>query len=329
MPPRYSAVDWTVSELESEVRLEAAIPDAELTSAQILALASSCIWTEIAELQAVDQAISGSDIEYEDTAASDMEGDDGNLVWVPQSSADTILSVHWYTQASGDGFVALTPKPVSQLDDYVEDGIANTPLYYVVEGGRLRLIPKPGASNPGKVRVYFQAQHPELTVASAIGTLSTWSSPTLTLSATHPTAWPAAPYAVDLYSAYAPHRVYHRGLPISSDSGADLTADVTDLGAELDDLPTDGSVRVALSGQAGHVMLPLVYRRPLTLLVAARILRQQGDTNGANERYGDFGRAMAAARNQIVPRVKGQSHKWVNRDTPLRSRAGRWGRSRG
>lgn len=328
MSEKYSAVTWSVADLISDVRREARIPDAEYTNAEILREANNAIWTDVAQSLVVDQGVSAWGIFKDElTVSADGLGSDSSSFALPSfASAEGILHVHWYSSSTDTVPSRIHPIPLQLEDDYrYEFNRSNgTPEYYMVEGGRIRLLPDPPSG--GVIHVWYQARHPELVESTDnVATLASidTGADTVTVDSV-PSNWPTptsdVPMRVDVYSAYGPHRYFYRNLEFSGLTTAtyDYTAASEDETA-LGEIPSaTNSVRLALHGQCDFVQLPLEYRKALSQKTASYILRQVGDEAGANSMEGMSTRSLAAANNQFMPRTRGQAQRWINRRSPLR-----------
>ncbi len=334
MPEKYSAVTWTVADLISDVRREARIPDAEYSNTEILREANNAIWTDIAQALVVDQGVSAWGIFKDElTVSGDAVGTEGDSFALPSfASAEGILHVHWFDSSTDSTPERIHPLPLQLEADYRFDysDSVSTPSYYMVEGGRIRLMPRPPSN--GVLHVWYQARHPELVETSATLASIDTGADTITVDSV-PAGWPtptaAVPIRVDVYSAYGPHRYFYRNLELNG-----LTTTTYDYTASSEDETVIGqipaatnSVRIALHGQCDYVQLPLEYRKALSQKTASYILRQIGDEAGANSMEGMAQRSIAAANNQFMPRTRGQAQRWINRRSPMRSgRTTRWGR---
>jgi len=344
----YSAVTWTVAELLADVRREARIPDAEYTDAEILREANNAIWTDIQRVLVADQGVGAWGVTYDDlTVAADGLGANSDTFLLPSfASAEGLLNVQWFSSASDDTPKRLSPIPVQQEDDYRAEYGTNTgsPNFYTIEAGRLRLLPVP--TSGGRVRIWYQARHPELVATTdnvvAVDSVVTSGTEQIDFQTTRPSNWPTLEeggddIAIDLFSSFGPHRYYFRRLlldgtdsPDGSSAYIDSTLSTEDI-ALLDSASVaansgNGDVYAALHGQSDVVMLPLEYRKALSQKVASYVLRQIGDEAGANSMEGMSARSLASAHDQFLPRTSGQAQRWVNRRSPLRSsgRRNRW-----
>ncbi len=343
MPEAYSAVTWTVSELLSDIRREARIPDAAYSDSEILREANNALWTDMQRILVADQPVGAWSVVSEDlTVADDALGERSDTFLLPSfASAEGLLSVQWYDSATATSPIRLSPIPNQLEEDYrYQYGTTQgRPNFYFIRSGRIQLLPAP--QSQGYVRIYYQARHPELVVTAdnviRVTGITTTSNPTVSFDGSRPANWPAfgegSPgFSIALFSHLGPPRYYYRALVVDDPATASSVRitnidreDVTAL-EEANEACSWNSgaggyrdVYAALHGQSDVVMLPLEFRKAFAQKVASYILRQIGDEAGANSMEGMSNRSLAAANDMFVPRTRGQAQRWINRRSPLRS----------
>lgn len=326
--PTYSGVTWLTSELVDEVKREARVPaSSDFTDALILAEADKAIWSVMSEPFVTNLGLAGRWLDYADVLASSGYRSGAEYLVPNDSASGTVSHVHFYETSSDQPYELEHITAAQALDIRAPGDNAGKPRYWYFRDGRVVVSPVPSnADSTARVRIYFPRRHPKLVVTTSnVGTVSSVDQGTnvITLSATHPTNWPTAPYAVDLYSAYSPHSPLLTRLVISSDSGADITYTPPTEG-ETDLSAAGSATKVALAGTSDCVQLPISMRKALTARTASYILRQIGDEARANSLWGVSREELGSTQNQMQPRAKATKPRMVNRHSVLRVGSRRW-----
>lgn len=330
--PTYSGTTWTVTELLDEIKDEAAIPSSSrFTDAKILAFTDQAIRSAMTEPIVANMGMSGRMLDYDDILVSDGFRSGGEYLVPNAAASGNISHIEYYTQSTATPY----KLDMTTVAEWLKIRAGNSenegsPTHWFFRDGRIHVTPVPeNAQSTARMRIWFPRAHPKLVVTTNnVGTVSSvdQGANTITLAATHPSGWPAAPYAVDLYSAYSPHYPLFTRLVVSSDSGADLTY-TAPLDGETDLSGASSATYVALAGQSDCVQLPDVMRKGLTARAASYILRTIGDEARANSLWGVSKEELGSVRNQMHPRQKGGAPHLVNRNGVLRStsRRRKWG----
>ena len=164
----YNDVDWTTTDLLSDVRLEASLPSdsSDYTDAVVLNVASQVIWSTLQVLVST-ASTDGRMLRFVDRTINtdNVEGDSG-LYTLPHFAVAETVSHVLYVDSSGDEY-ELEPLEPSTLPDYkLAASDVGSPEYYVLEDHRIRLWPTPASSNTDTLRIYYQRRHPRLVTSS-------------------------------------------------------------------------------------------------------------------------------------------------------------------
>lgn len=325
--PSYSGVTWLVSELISEVQDDAQIPDdSDFSDVKILAFADQAIRSIMSEAQITNLGMAGRWLDYHDITATDGFRS-GTQFLVPNAAASgTISHVDYYLNDTTRPY-RLHPCTPPQAVDIEDRTGGEGPTHWYFQDGRVVLVPSTlSHAVDARVRLWFPRAHPKLVLTQTgspynvvtVTDVDTGAN-TIDVSQTSLT-WPAAPIAVDIYSAYSPHTPLVSRLVITDVTSGVLTYTPPTVGEDDLDAAVLSSYKVALSGQSDCVQLPDSYRKALTSRVASAILRTIGDETRANAFLGVSREELASTSNQLSPRGKAGSPAVVNRFSPLRAR---------
>lgn len=324
----YNGTTWTVDELLSEVKTEAALPQSSrITDSHILSFGDQAIRSIMSEAILTNTAMAGRWLDYRDILFSDgLRG--GAQYLVPSSAASGVVShVDWY-QNDTELPSRLYPIQITEaLEVQAEDGRSSDPSHWYFHDNRITLVPVPDTpASTARVRIWFVRAHPKLVETTEVSILSSVDTLTgvLVLNDPRPASWPSPPYNVDVYSALSPHAPFLTGLGITGGMNSLIYVvpvegpkNIEDLDAiELTSSPD--VYKVAISGQADSIQLPDSYRGTLTKRTASYVLRAVGHEAEANSLWGVSREDLETVKSQMQPRQKGDPQVWINRASPLR-----------
>lgn len=326
----FAAGAWSTSDLLSDIRRKARLSDTDedYTDAVLLREATDVLITRIARAHTL--AREGRRLlEAEREVASEAVSEDGrSFVLPPWAMGDALSRVFWRpsTDSMDDerplDYVGADLEPEA-LEGYEE----GDPWGYTLVDNRVRLIP--GASG-GALRFLYPRRHGQLVPSTSVRQVDSVDvqedgSTVIELASAAPASWVEGAW-VDIYGGTPPHTVFCADARVADgSSGTTLAVAVpyATLGPKLNAEPT--RLYVALSGESGHVHVPLEFRPALTSLVAANVLRNLGFIPDANDRESEGLRILGEGQDLITPRNKGTREKIVNRNSLLRGASRRRG----
>jgi hypothetical protein len=317
----FSAGAWSTSDLLSDVRRKARLSDsdADYTDVVLLRIATDVLITRAAQVHVL--AREGHALaEAERTVSSEAVSEDGAEYVLPPWAMGEAISRVFYSSGDGSDEAPLDYVGGDVEPDMLADMASGEPWGYTLIGNRLRLIPRPESAT-GTIRFLYPRRHGQLVASTEIrqllGASDSGSGTTLQLASSPPASWAVGAW-VDVYGSTIPHSLSCTDARISLVGASSVVVEVpyATLGARLNSDPTKNYV--ALSGESGHVHVPLELRPGVTSLVAASVLRDLGFLPDANDREAEGMRVLGVAQDLITPRHKGTKEKIINRNSLFR-----------
>lgn len=328
----YNANTWTSAELITDVRRRARLSDSDqdYTDTVILREATDCIWDMPARLE-VNARRGRKTIETTRSVTSQAINTGGNSYALPpMASGDSISSLMWVDSAGGVSRLEIVSA--DQETEYLGgDNDTGEPRAYALLDREIRLYPIPNGIS-GTLRVLYARRHPALAPATVVRQVSSIASAsggdrtTFTLASAPSGSLVYAGSWVDIVGAQIPHRVNYPDAVVTAVSGADVTVDVPydTMSVAIDTTRTN--LYMQSSGISAFVMLPLEFRKSLSELVAAQIMRQKGDREGAADCELSAMRSMQEQADFLASRTRGTKPRIKNLYSFARSRLrGGWG----
>lgn len=302
---------WLTSDLLTRIRLDARLDDADpdYTDSILLMLADDALRTRFSEV--VQNLRQGH--------------------WVAQTSFSVVAGTRDYrlpARALGDAVVDVQlldaqgvperlagPVQMDELEAWATES-GTPPRAFAVVDQVIRLLPTPTVSGTHTLAVRYQLRRSQLVASSASARITAINTGTGELTcATVPGTYSTSA-RVDLVQAE----------PGFASLAVDLTPSAVVTGASgtitigAANVPSDLAVGdyVTLRWQTPVVQLPEELHPALANAVAADVLSQIGDSEGAAQRSALAESQIESARKLLVPRVKTKPEVFVARWSPLR-----------
>jgi hypothetical protein len=314
--PDVTAITWTAAELIADVRRKARIPAGTLdyTDNDLLNESTRLIWS------------------FAGWAMSQAGGERSTLLTTPYGGArevdlpmdalaDTVDSVVWVNNNGIEQRLEL----IQLYDQSLYDTRASTgePWGYSLIDGRIRLYPRPVAT--GTVRIAYQRRHAQLVVDPArIRTVSGYTPSTTSIDFT---CVAPAPFTVgQLFDVIFPHPPYRYVMTNADASGNPPLGTIqtfTYNSTTFAGFNINGYTLVK-SGDTPYVHLPLEFKQALTQKIAAQVLGEIGDAQGAQLLEQSAAQELARVIELLSPRSQTARIKVVNPFSLMRmKRSGR------
>lgn len=338
MPSETSALKWTAQDVLVEARRKAALPktSTEYTDQVVLREATDVLWSFGG--WAMSQFGEGRLVEHLDRLSTELLASPTRTlseVALPALAVGDAVDAVSYVDSTGAGHYRLIRIDPAQESDYARPDSEGLPKAYALLSGRIRLYPRP--TEGGTVRVQYQRRQGELIVdtpgidtvvppidpilrsATLVGHSGTSTSTTLTLSVAITDLLPGD--RIDLIAPSVPHQVLVSALELTSVADTVLeTSTPYDL---LTNLDAWGQPYVCRTGHSPVVSLPLEMRGAFTEKVAAHLMRQLGDLQGAQASEQAALMEMSRVLQLLSPRARRDKPRAVNAYSHLRLRMGR------
>lgn len=317
-----NAGSWTAAELLADVRQKARIPAGTLdyTDAVLLEEATRAIWSFAG--WAMTKAQDGrllSMLQRSSATAFTTPYAVGREVEMPfDAVGDTFDSVVW---VNGNG-VESRLEMIEEASQPFYDTPASSgePWGYSIVDGRLRLYPKPAAA--GIVRIAYQRRLPRLVDAGQMRTVTSQvlSAADLVVSHAVSTQLVFVGDRFDVINPVSPYRYYVSNALCTSATASSATTTTYNSGTFSAGIAgTLDGLAIVKSGTSPFVHLPLEFKQCLTQKIAAQVLGEIGDAQGAalleQKAEAELGRVMQL----LSPRSKTTRTKVVNPYSHLRS----------
>lgn len=338
MPSEVSALKWTAADVLLEARRKAALPktSTEYTDEVVLREATDVLWSF--GTWAMSQAGEGRLVEHLDRLPTELLASASrnmSEVALPSLALGDAIDAVTYVDSTGTQHVRLIRIDLAQESDYAPLGAEGRPVSYALLAGRIRLYPRP--IEGGTVRVQYQRRHGDLIVdkpgidtavppilpiirsATLVSHSGTSTSTTLTVSVAITDL--SAGDRIDLIAPSVPHGVLVSGLELTSVVDTVLTTSTPY--SLLTNLDAFGQALVCRTGHSPVVSLPLEMRGAYSEKVAAHLMRQLGDLQGAQASEQAALMEMSRVMQLLSPRVKRDKPKVVSPYSHLRQRMGR------
>jgi hypothetical protein len=320
-----NAASWTAEELLADVRQKARIPAGTLdyTDTILLEEASRQLWGFAG--WAMSTAAGGRQIAAlprASAAAFSSPYAPGREVYLPfDAVGDTFDSVFWVDANGVEQRLEYTELYSEPLYDVPQ--AQGTPWGYSVLDGRLRLYPKPVAA--GTVRINYQRRLPRIVplASSAATTSAVISAADVVIQISGTPGIVTGDY-FDIISRNYPYR-YIMPLALASSVVA-LVVTTQTYNSSNYNIPLNTGMVMHFAGQSRSVHLPLEFKSCFTCKVAAQVLTEIGDAQGAGilEQKAEVELQRVVA--MLSPRSQSARVKVVNPYSLMRTRRwARWG----
>jgi hypothetical protein len=320
MPLDVNASTWNAASVLADVRQKARIPAGSLdyTDANLLEEATRQIWSFAG--WAMSQAADGrllTVLDRPSSASFDTTYAEGREVDLPfDAVGDGFDSIFW-VDAQGN------EKRLELVDQYAEpiyDSPASqgSPWGYSLIDGRVRLYPKP--SEAGTVRINYHRRLPRLVSDDDARFVSVYAATSSQIQVTYVgTQTIFEDDRFDVINPYYPYRFVVKNAVATSVASLVVTSTTYNSTTNNVDLT---SMRLVPSGVSPYVHLPLEFKACLTQKIAAQILGDIGDAQGAavleQKAEAELGRVVS----MLNPRAKTARQRVVNPHSLMRSRIG-------
>lgn len=194
--------------------------------------------------------------------------------------------------------------PLLNNEDIPNYSTPGTPVGYVIQNDKIRLLPVPGTS-AGKIEITY-----EMAPSTIVATDQTYQITAIVPSTGTITLGSAIPGDVlssqlwDFVSYQSANIVMGHDLEATSFSSSTIIFDP-------DDLPEDLVVGdyVCKATESPYIALPLETHPVVVSATCCRVLEAIGDFEAATYRRGELNTRLMAMRAMLTPRIIGQNHK--------------------
>jgi hypothetical protein len=322
-----NAGSWTAAELLTDVRQKGRIPAGTLdyTDAILLEEASRAIWSFAgwAMTKASDGRLLAM-LQRSSATAFTTPYAVGREVELPfDAVGDTFDSVVWVDSTGVEARLQLIEEASQPL--YDTPTASGDPWGYSLVDGRLRLYPRPASA--GNVRIAYQRRLPRLVAAAQTRTVTSQTLTATDLTLVHAATGQLvfAGDRFDVVNPVAPYRYYvSNALATTVPNAFTITSTSCNTGNFSAGIAiTLDGLSIVKSGTSPYVHLPLEFKQCLTQKIAAQVLGDIGDAQGAMMLEQKAEAELARVVQLLTPRAKTSRVKVVNPHSHLRARRAR------
>jgi hypothetical protein len=320
-----NASSWTAEELLADVRQKARIPAGTLdyTDTVLLEEASRQLWSFAG--WAMSSAAGGRQISVlprSSAAALNSTYAPGREVYLPfDAVGDGFDSIFWVDAQGNETRLQMIDLYTEPL--YDAPNAAGMPWGFSILDGRVRLYPKPAMV--GTVRINYQRRLPRIVplASAAVVASAVISAADVVIQVSGSSVVGPGDY-FDIISRNYPYRYI---MPLALASNVVLTSITTQTyNSSNYNVPLNTGMAMLFAGQSRFVHLPLEFKACFTCKVAAQVLNEIGDAQGAGMLEQKAEAELARVVEMLTPRSQTARTKVVNPYSLMRvRRAARWG----